>query len=120
MGYTVYELFSDKGEDTDNGTEAVPDGSAPFDEPLDGEDATVPDTVNEPLETVEVTVNSSVEEPYASTVFGGLKNVPQQGQTDSEEASKKEMIRQAMSELGKRSAAARAKKKSIRHTQECF
>ena len=36
-----------------------------------------------------------------------------QGESNSPETSKKELIRQAMSELGKRSAAARAKKKSI-------
>ena len=119
VGYTVYELFSRKEEEAQgNGTKAVPDGSEPLDEPLNGEDVMVPDTVKEPLNTARATVdeliNPAVKEPYVSTFFGDLNNDPQQNEVVSEDASKKEMIRQAMSELGKRSAIARAKKKSTR------
>lgn len=118
VGYTVYELFSNKEEAQDNGSEAVLDGSIPFGEPLnkplDGEGLTAHSTVNEPLETVEATVdetvNPSVEEPHISSFWGDLSDEPQQDKPDSEEAYKKEMIRQAMSELGKRSAAARKKR----------
>lgn len=120
VSYTVYELLSNKKEEQDNGSEAVADGSVPFDEPLnkplDGEGVTVPDTVNEPFDTarptVDETVNPAVEEQHVSSFWGDLNDEPQHDKADSEEASKKEMIRQAMSELGKRSAAARAKKRN--------
>jgi len=117
IGLTVYEMLSDKEEEQENGSEAVSDGSSPFIEPLEHEEVTVPATVVEPLETVEATVEETVhpavEEPYAINKFDSGNTVSQQGETISEEDLKKEVIRQAMSELGKRSAAARAKKKNV-------
>lgn len=108
---TVMEMFSE-----DDGSQTVPHGSIPFPEPLKRADLTVPATVIEPFETVEITiepaVHSSVENRYIAETIGDGDNDMQQGETVSEEAAKKELIRQAMSELGKRSAAARAKKKS--------
>jgi len=115
VGYTVYDLLSNKNEEQDNGSDAVTDGSEPFDEPLDAEASTATETIYLDWGTVEATAEetdkSSVEESYISRAFGSLDDAPQQDNAVSDEAFKKEMIRQAMSELGKRSAAARAKKK---------
>lgn len=62
----------------------------------------MPETVIDPLNTVETTVDDTV-----SPAVQELDTL----MTDKE--LKKEMIRQAMSELGKRSAASRAKKKMV-------
>jgi len=116
IGAVGLMLFG-KEDEQDNGSEAVPDGSTPCLEPLDSEYLAVPSTVIEPSETVEgtvaKTVNSSVEEPYVTRFFDDINIEPKQDETISEEDLKKEVIRQAMSELGKRSAAARAKKKNL-------
>ena len=113
---TIMEMFSEEEDDQDNGSEAVPNGSTPLPEPPKGVVLTVPATVTEPFETVEITVEpavySSVEDRYVTEVFEDSTDDLQQGEVVHGEAAKKEMIRQAMSELGKRSAAARAKKKS--------
>lgn len=112
VGYTIYELLS---KEQDNGSETVPDGANPLNEPLNVEFSTVDHTVRQPHKTARVTVdallNPTVKETYASTVFSDLTNRPQEDEAFSEDASKKEMIRQAMSELGKRSAAARRDKR---------
>lgn len=118
-GWAVYEMFSDKDEDKDqnNGSEAVEDGSEPYYEPYDEEESIVESTVIEPYETVEgtvtETVHSSVEDPYVMGVVDDSNDEPEQDETVNDEDHKKEMIRLAMSELGKRSAAARANKKQI-------
>lgn len=115
VALTVMEMFSDKENDQDDGSETVPHGSSPFIEPLKSQDLAVPATVIEPFETLETMaeapVHSSVEDLYLSEPVDDFDTSSQQRGTESEVAAKKEMIRQAMSELGKRSAAARAKKK---------
>jgi len=118
VGITVYGFLTDK-EKKENGSEAVEGGSEPYLGPLDNEDFSVEATVIEPLETVdwtvEETVTSAVDEPNVTVVGGGgCSDVAPQEETVSVEDRKKEMIRQAMSELGKRSAAARANKKNSR------
>jgi len=122
IGYTLYEMLSSK--DDDNGSDTVPNGSEPYLKPLKDEVLAVETTVTEPLETVEVTVEHTVnepldnpfptvdntaEEPFQSYLDAQEAERPQ-AETVSEEAQKKELIRQAMSELGKRSAVARRKK----------
>jgi hypothetical protein len=118
VGLTVYEMLSDKEKEQGNGSKTVPDGSAPSVEPLNGDDSTVAATVNEPFGavegTVERTANSTVEEPSTIKFFENGNTTSQQEKTISEEDLKKEVIRQAMSELGKRSAAARARKKTAK------
>jgi hypothetical protein len=61
-------------------------------------------TASEPLNS---TVQATVEKPLYSTADNGSNTV----ENMDDEALKKEMIRQTMSELGKRSAAARRAKK---------
>lgn len=113
---TVMEMLSEDDDKQGDGSQAVPHGSLPFPEPLNGRDLTVPATVIEPFETVEAavdpSVHSSVENRNVAEAIDDGNNDMQQVETVSEEAAKKELIRQAMSELDKRSAAARAKKKS--------
>ena len=108
-------MLFNKEEDQNNSSEAVSDGSEPFLEPLNAEVLTVPATVIEPFETaettVEETVDLTVEEPFEFEKFDDGDTPSQQDEAISEEDLKKEVIRQAMSELGKRSAAARAKKR---------
>lgn len=72
-------------EPSDNGTETV--------------NSTVPATVAEPLNPTA----ENYSESYSSNGTGTVENM-------TDEELKKEMIRQAMSELGKRSAAKRGKK----------
>lgn len=116
---TVMEMFSEDDDEQDDGSGAVPHGSIPFPEPFKSTGLIVPATVVEPFETavatVEQTVHSSVEDWQAAEGPGNGSTDQQQNDIVSEEAAKKELIRQAMSELGKRSAAARAKKKSNNH-----
>lgn len=115
VALTIIELFSDEEDDQNDGSEAVPHGSTPFIEPLKSEDLAVPATIIEPFETVATTaeeaVYSTVEDLCMSEPVDDFDNDPQQDTSDSQEAATKEIIRQAMSELGKRSAAARAKRK---------
>ncbi len=119
VGITVYGMLSDDKEDKDeedNQSDTVPDGYEPSQEPLKQAYSAVPYTVDEPSETVEATVIETVEttaeEPFIPDGYGESHDVTFKPDTLSEEAAKKEMIRLAMSELGKRSAAARAQKKS--------
>jgi len=115
LGWTVYEILSGKGE-KNNGSDTVPDGSEPCHEPLGNDELAVEGTVIEQFETpewaVEKTVTSSVKEPHFTTVSDDINEGPFKSDVISKEDAKKEMIRQAMSELGKRSAVARAKKKA--------
>jgi len=94
-------IISGDEEEKANGAETVPDGSEPYDEPLNAKISTVPDAVYPDWGTVERTVEETVQTAVLTT------NEPK-----TDEELKKEMIRQTMSELGKRSAAARAKKKN--------
>jgi hypothetical protein len=122
VALTILEMFSDEEDDQNDGSEAVPHGSTPFAEPLKSEDLAVPATVIEPYETVELTAEEAVfsreEGLFVPESVDDFASDPQLDETVSEEVAKKEMIRQAMSELGKRSAAARAKKKvdELRHS----
>ncbi len=70
--------------------------------PLNNGIATVNPTVQPTVEPLNPTVKT-----YSETASDTVKNI-------NDEALKKEMIRQAMSELGKRSAKARAKKKHLK------
>jgi len=118
VALTVYEMLSDKDEVQENGSEAVTDGSTPLIEPWDDEVLAVEPTVIDPLETVELaageTVNPIVEKPHPTTDSDCSDTNPDEDKPTKDEVATKEMIRQAMSELGKRSAAARAKKKQIK------
>ncbi|OSQ35730.1 hypothetical protein TMES_20080 [Thalassospira mesophila] len=76
----------------------------------------MPVIVNEPSETVETTVIKTVEatdqEPFIPDDYEESQNRAEKPDILSEEGAKKEIIRKAMSELRKRSAAARTKRKS--------
>ena len=115
IGALGFILFN-KEEDQGNGTETAPNGLEPLDEPYDDDHSTVGATVIEPFKTVETTVegtvHSTVVEPYDTKEPDGSYYEQHQTEADNDVATKKEMIRQAMSELGKRSAAARAKKRA--------
>ena len=102
LGYTLYSIFTEKEvEEQENGEETVQNGSEPYEEPYYDDYLTVEETVEQPWEavegTLEDTVNPTFEEPEPIL---------------SDEELKKEMIRQTMSELGKRSVAARRKRKT--------
>ena len=114
VALTIYSMLPDDDVDKDNGSNTVPNGCEPLPERLDYAPSTVPVTVGEPLETVAPTVSSTDEEALEKNItnVGGQPKDP--GEAVSPEISKKELIRQAMSELGKRSAAARANKKNSR------
>jgi hypothetical protein len=115
VGLVIYNMLPDEEDDQDNGSDAVPDGPAPSHEPLGIDVLTVVETALEPQETVETTVAETV----GSTVQNSNSRRPtDEGnaasnlvETINDEDLKKEMIRQAMSELGKCSAAARAKRR---------
>jgi len=115
LAFTVYSLFSDDDENTDNGAETVPDRSGQLPGPLTALAGPVALTVAEPLETVQATAagtaETTVQEPLPTVVEEALHGAPETGSAPTSEDEKKEMIRQAMSELGKRSAASRARKK---------
>lgn len=117
VGITVYGMLSDEKEDKDeedSQSDNVPNGSEPCQQPLNRTYLAVPATVNEQLETVEATVIETVEtkaeEPFIPDGYGGDHDSSDELDASSEEATKKEVIRQAMSELGKRSGEARRKK----------
>ena len=111
VGLVIYNMLPDEEDEQNNGSEAVPDGPAPSDDPMNINLL----TVAEPQETVETTVAETV----GSTVQNSNSRRPtDEGnaasnlvETINDEDLKKEMIRQAMSELGKCSAAARAKRR---------
>lgn len=115
VALTVYSMFSDDEEAQDNGTKTVPNGAKRLPAPLPRRNPTAPTTVRKPLEAVEATVSKTAEptvrEPLPVTVGEASPHEPEQGIRPNSEDENKEMIRQAMSELGKRSAAARARKK---------
>tara|TARA_R110000824_G_scaffold199432_3_gene383375 strand:+ start:204 stop:638 length:435 start_codon:yes stop_codon:yes gene_type:complete len=112
VGLTVYDILTDKKEDKGNGSEPRNNGSEPLIEPLSDNLAEVAGTVLPTLETdcsIAISaVHSTDKEPLPA-----VDTDRQEGEleTPNTEAEKKELIRRAMSELGKRSAAVRAKKK---------
>ena len=89
-GYVLYDIFCEKKDTEDN-----PD--QPY----------VNKRLDQPLNTVQTTVNQTVHEPWNDP----LATVEDTVSLTDEAAIKKEIIRQAMSELGKRSAAKRRLKK---------
>jgi len=119
VGWVVYDIFSDKGEEatkSDNGSKTAPYGEEPSPEPIEYWSSTVPETAEHTQVTVEAmveeTAKPTVKEPFSLLSVSGDDTVQEEQESISEEYQKKEMIRKAMSELGKRSAAARAKKKT--------
>jgi len=104
-------LFDNK-EEQDNDAETVPDGSKPYDEPLDDEISTVKETVCPDWGTVEATVEKTVSPTVEEPLLTAPTVVSTTSETMTDDELKKEMIRQTMSELGKRSAAARARKRN--------
>jgi len=107
-------ILFDKEEEEANGAETVPDGSEPYDEPLNDEVSTVPNTVYTDWGTVGATVEQTVHPAVEEPSFTAPEATSTTNETITDEELKKEMIRQTMSELGKRSAAARARKKISR------
>jgi hypothetical protein len=100
----LYRMLPDDGE------EATVDAVA-----ANGPEGAVP-TVEPPLEAVEVGEVAQVSELLSeaqSTAPVALKT----DETPTSDLGQSEVIRKAMSELGKRSAAARAKKKAEREEQ---
>lgn len=112
-GYALYDIFSDK-----EGTKENPDqsliGDERFNEPFHTVQTTVDETVRHPFDDPFITVENTLVPPLptaGSTVtLTDDDTVAGPDNTVDEEAVKKELIRQAMSELGKRSAAARKAK----------
>lgn len=117
--WAVASLFDDKEDKASNGTNEDTSRSERCGKPLNRTAATVkttvPATVNEPLEAVEVTIietiKATTEKPFGTDGHAGNHGITNEPDTLNEDAENKEMIRKAMSELGKRSAAARARKK---------
>jgi hypothetical protein len=111
VGLVIYNMLPDEEDEQNNGSEAVPDGPAPSDDPMNINLL----TVAEPQETVEAavaeTVGSTVQVSNSIRPTDESNAASHRDETISEEELKKEMIRQTMSELGKRSAAARAKRR---------
>ena len=122
--WAIASLFDDEDKET-SGSGPQKNRSMPQGQPFKGDERTVHSTVQERLETVETTVNPTVELTVQQASNNSYKMLPsletmptddysKETQTDAirhdEEAAKKELIRQAMSELGKRSGAARRQK----------
>jgi hypothetical protein len=104
-GYALYDISSEEDEQKAKGPYTTSNAPEPSNEPFTTVIPTVNNTVCLPLEAVEPTVEDTV----TSTAEEPLEHDYMDIQT-SEEKRKKEVIRQAMSELGKRSAAARKAK----------
>ena len=112
VGLTVYDILADKKVTETNGSEPQNNGSEPLIGPFVDGSAAVARTVSEPLKsddpTAPATAYSTGKEPFPAV---GIDRQEDEVETGNPEDEKKELIRQAMSELGKRSAAARAKNK---------
>lgn len=114
VGLTVYDILTDQKDDKGDGSEPQNNGYEPLIEPLDDGLAAVAGTVPKPLKTDRSTAPATVHSTgKGSFPTVGIDRQEEEVETATPEAEKKELIRQAMSELGKRSAAARAKKKSM-------
>lgn len=113
-GALILGLFSEEKEETGNGSKTVGNGSKPSRQSLEAIPATAHSTAREPLETVDVTVAQAaaapVQESFPVPAEEALSKDPKQTSKLSLADKKKGMIRQAMSELGKRSGAARRHK----------
>lgn len=114
VGLTVYEILTDKKDGQGNGSEPQNNGSEPLIEPFSHGSAAVAGTVPLPLKTDRSTALTTVRSTDEKLFVAEVADSRSHGaEVINPEAEKKELIRQAMSELGKRSAAARAKKKSV-------
>ena len=116
-GWAIYSLCTESNKSENDAPETFANGSEPLKRPLAPAAATVDIAVPERLNAVNTTVpatdSSTDDEPF----YNGFDNGDGQHveaveprEIDDEQA-KKEMIRKTMSELGKRSAAARARKR---------
>jgi len=140
VAWAIASIFDNDTEGESNGSNTVQSRSEPSKQPSKRNRSTAQSTVRKPLETVQATVHEPFETAGTSVAATGIEpltpTLPMKDEietaplvTDDEtiasvtdqtsiservlldaEAAKKEMIRKAMSELGKRSAAARAKK----------
>lgn len=112
VGLTVYDILTDKKGGQGNGSEPQISGSEPLIEPFSECSAAVTGTVPERLKpadpTAHSTAHSTDEKPFTAE-DGDCRS--EDAEIIIPESAKKEMIRQAMSELGRRSAAARLAKK---------
>ena len=112
-GWAIYSLFTEPDKSENNEREAVANGSEPLKQPLAPPAATVDMTVPERLETVNpavpATVDATDDEPHPNGCHGHENKAGESAELRGEQA-KKEMIRRIMSELGKRSAAARTRR----------
>lgn len=117
VGLTLYEILTEKKGGQGNGSEPQNNGSELLIEPIaDGSAAaaaTVPKPMKITIPTVATTPLSTVEVPLETDIANDGGYSTEQDDTVGPDFSKKELIRQAMSELGKRSAAARANKRAI-------
>ena len=115
VGWTLYNIFKDKEQEEPDQAETTVDtpiGDEPFHDPLN-EQSNQPldiwdDPEPEPFNQWEPTAEDSVTLTETHTVESNGASFEYETIRD-EEARKKELIRQAMSELGKRSAAKRRK-----------
>lgn len=107
--WAVSTLFNDNEEQSeeDNQPGTVPDGYEPLSEPLNQTYSTVPAIVSEQLETVQATAETTAANPFVTDGNEDSLDISDDLEQRKEEVVKKELIRQAMSELGKRSAIAR-------------
>ena len=120
--WAIANIFDEDKKDDDNGSNAPPSRNEPFNQPLNGNRLTVqsarPEPFNldkidggEPFESPETGIqNSKHEQPHHELEHNNTTLLV------DEEAAKKEMIRKTMSELGKRSGAARRKKAETSET----
>jgi len=127
--WAIASIFDNDNEGESNGSNAAESRSEPYKQPLKRNRSTVQNTVREPFGTAETTVaaeDNRTLDPVllvegADTTTQRIEGKPFDLSNNQEtildaaslddEAAKKEMIRQTMSELGKRSAASRARKK---------
>jgi hypothetical protein len=135
--WAIASIFDKDNEEESNGSNTAQSRSEPSEQPLKRNRSTAQSTVHESLETAETTVATEDSEPLTPalsivaedetksvTLFSEeetIASVTDQTTTSKpvlvdEEAATKEMIRKAMSELGKRSGAARRKAKIDRST----
>lgn len=129
--WAIASLFDDDTETEGNGSNTAQSRSEPSKQPFKRNSSTVQSTVREPLTETKIAVAADDIEPLSpvisieakdeTTLMTSLPTVtaealPQEPKQSSEihledEEEQKELIRKAMSELGKRSAAARSQRK---------
>lgn len=131
--WAIASLFDNDNEDEDNGSNTAQSRSEPSNQPFKRNRSTVQSTVREPFRTPETIVATEDSEPLVQAIpteeveasahlHKDNSAILDNGQAFTvevtyidDEAVKKEMIRKTMSELGKRSGAARRKAKIDRY-----